>query len=443
MVWLILFNCKLPTPHNRGDFCYMPIENLKALRPPNLRTFENRITIGEARNIKTLFGQIGFRSFVDLLRGKKVEDFESREIDAIFYSNLSKVYKVEPNSARSFFMKQLSEANRIIDHLRSLFDLPESTEGFYNETSLVSTFAFDRLKYLTKEYVPRINFEVNRQLLLAQVSGVIDRHHAKDEVKDTLSKLHDFISKTLYQGPQIGTTKHLSLFSLHDNKTNSLIDFNQDFSVLNPTHNQHVKESGFSVRTTKLGIPVLTHVRKKDDIKISLKTISKALRSGLSNCFDPATDVEDKMGFMFIVFGGEKQRLSVKNSFDRRVRQFAKNRSQEVHIKMDKDKTKDRGQSAKGHNYVKEKILLDNKTPIEVIFFTPKEYLEYIFEVGTENEDGIYNGNAHELYELRRDAELLIHLFPSAIYTDLDIDYYIRKKMKEVSQKLIKQSQFN
>lgn len=336
---------------------------------------------------------------------------------------------------QSFFLSQLKTANETVERIGDTLGIPPSVYSLHNEVEVVDPNIARMLMLLRRDHVdPILRFELQRQLALAYLSAGINTRTRHDHAYDALSALQEGLNSQFFIG-QIGHYETEVITSLHDPETNRTLGvYHQGEAVpVRDFAGTLIKNTPMSFRTISIGgnrIKVLYGVRKKSDEAAIIKAITKGVSKGRP--IDALNDVLDSLGLMFVVDGGEEERRLVAHHFF----QFL-NRYDERLVKVDDSKRgTDRGQSDMIHFERYRIISPDISLPLETMFFSLPDYINSRSDIGKRGSDGIHDGAAHSLYELRRSMLVSRTLFPQEMYPNIDIDKYAREKSNNIAIEL-------
>jgi len=322
-----------------------------------------------------------------------------------------------------FFMDQQNTAFRVIERYKASIPALRGVLGLKNE--LRSDQPTDYYEWMNRpDVAPRLAFEAKRGLALAFISGVSDVRDFRIPLEAEGGRIQKHIDKEGVFAGLIGDGKPKVITAQFDDITNSVVD---SFS-LNGTHEKRILTE---VREVEGVGATLTILRKKEAEVATIKSIWKAeldARKGVGTTIRPMDVVNDHFGMLFMTLedGANIELLMEKVlgalfTYTRKMGQ----------ITPDFHTNGDQGQSGKlkldGRLLTYFKGL--NGNPFELMFFSKNNYLNSQFEVGSLNpHTGMYDGQAHELYELQREGIVAPRLFP-------DTHYRVRRAFEHASQK--------
>lgn len=370
-------------------------------------------------------------------RGEKKEPEEAR-VNGFFLGEINTIFDLKLHNVdeiQSFFLSQLKKANDTVRIIGNTLGLPPTVYSLHNEVDVVDPSIARMLSLLDRDRVdPVLRFEVQRQLALAYLSAGINTRTMHDRAYDVLSALQEGLNSQFFIG-KIGHYETEVITSLHDPETNRTLGvYHQGEAVpVRDFAGTLIKNTPMSFRTISIGsheIKVLYGVRKKSDEAAIIKAINKGISRGRS--IDVFNDVLDSLGLMFVVDGGEEERRLVAQHFF----QFL-NRYNEKLVRLDDSRSgNDRGQSDLIHFERYQIISPDISLPLETMFFSLPDYINSQSDIGRRGNDGIYDGAAHSLYELRRSRQVAQRLFPKEMYPQINIGEYARKKSNNIAIEL-------
>lgn len=348
------------------------------------------------------------------------------ELNNNFFSVLRKEFKLKPGQEVEFYRRQLKQANKIVSYLINELSLPEDMVALRNEVTLYSDSPALRLKKIADigGVDKTLRYEIARQMFLALAVAPLDARAVEDKLATRLTNLQDFLDDKLFVG-KTGETIRRDVYAEHNNKTNAVNRYDIGYPIKNEM-GSHIKKHGLKVRNTTTGLEVLTQARHKGETIALIKALEKALDRGGE--VDVLGSVQDSIGIQLTIMGDDKDRNRFIEHFDSLIKTYDQYESTEDDSLPDAD----RGQNNGVFKARKKYYLKGLSVPVEVMFFSLPEYLDYSYEVG----DG-YNGRAHRLYELRRTIRAASRLFPKEIYgKDFNIDSMVRERMLMVSDEL-------
>ncbi len=390
-----------------------------------------------------LFGGEFWPDYQQAIQNKPVTSSQARlyqqAIDAHFYQKLKEVYNLDRTDPESFFEVQQGHARAVIeDVLEDYTPSLKSRIGIRNEVTLTSrpSEIYRRLAMSTADITPELQFEVQRHLVLSLTAAEINARSTNEQLRHELSGVQSILNDHLFSGPE-GYAEDYTVYACFDNDTNRTSCF--FVNGCTTPKNSHKKAFRCRVRFVDGTGHVYTDPRIKDTTSAILKTTRKAVNNG--QVMEPLNDVKDSMGMMFTVMdenAEEKSRFSQRERLVNQVRaaiQYHPNGIEQ--IKEDNDVEQDRGQ-ATGIQFTRLQIqLLGLGLPIELMVFDAWNYLNSRYEVGVKNPDtGLYDGGAHELYKIRRVADVLSVYFPQELYR-VDTLEALRQRGDQVAQDLL------
>lgn len=408
----------------------MKIESRRT--PVTLTMFDNRVHPGEVGLLTNFFGPLGKKYFYNLFRGKQDKDISGdgnleKYLDAFFFQRIKEQYPyLSPGQEVEFYRSQLGRANKVIKYLISFLDLPKAF-GLRNEVVVFPDSPTQRLRQIADVDVDRdLRYQTSRQMILAYLASPLDERAASETIQTRLFDFQDFLDKKLFIG-KTGQTEKRTIFSQHDNHTNSVINYSLDsHNKIKIRHGAHLKKETLDVRTTSIkGTEVFTNMRHKGENESIIKAIMKAVINHKPiNILD---SVKDSIGMKFAIMGNEKVRDAFVNEFEKLVMTY----KDFDRIEIDDVPDGGRGQNKNSFKRRRQIFLKGLSIPIEIIFYSTQEYLDSEYEVGKK-----FDGMAHELYETRRMGLAAKILFMQEMY-GIDIQPYINRRLATISDNLL------
>lgn len=377
------------------------------------------------------FGRKRLHVHLGIKTGVALPEEEPEVVDRHVFGSIKRIFHLPYQSdPQEFYLQQQKQAIGVVGYIGRI--LPEIAEelDLKDEIGLLSDSPSDLFELLSKPSLdidPTLGYEVQRHMLLSVVGGSINARTLNGRLRTVLSSVHKQFNASLFEGPDGAGSSFVSE-SIHDDETNQVVGFPDQAQRVPPT--AHIKRIPFSVRKIPgIGL-VYTSPRKKDDDNAVVKSLAKALNNG--GVVD-INDVEDGIGMMFVLMDNN---FSPKELADRIV-SVIESGSRNVDRVEDDDKVgTDHGQSP-NIQFTRRKIWFKEvPTPLELMFFNRKDYLDSRLEVGSRNyETGLFEGRAHELFELRRVNDVLPVLFPAEIY-GVDFSHAVVKEMRLKAEEL-------
>lgn len=382
------------------------------------------VELAMGRMIGVFYGLEGLRFYRDARSGKidpRAIIGISEGVNDYFFQQLPSVYGLpEGENLSQFYLRAQKHAVQVTDVVRGKA-LPSARQrtGLRVEVSLYRDTPSYLLKLMSypdpngeesERYIDTtLRFEVVRHLLLSHLAGEFGARSLRSRVRSALSIAQELLDDRLYS-PPIGKTRFRKLEVGHNVETNTALGLRGDY--YGPQSEVCLKSHLFQARSV-LGIgEVYTYVRKKKDEDAILKAIAKAAGNGGS--IKPSKDVTDELGIMFVAMDGEQARDKLTD----RVLAVLEDHPRGVNkIEEDPNVDNDRGQnqSVRFRRFLVKLNGID--VPLELMFYSPIDYLNSEFEVGEKNvKTGFYNGRGHDLYWLRRNNPSVEVLFPECVY---------------------------
>lgn len=400
--------------------------------PVTLTMFDNRVHPGEISLLTNFFGSMGKKYFYNLFRGKQevdnVPDGNPKEyLDAFFFQRIREQYSyLSPGQEVEFYRSQLGRANKVIKYLINTLGLPKRF-GLRNEVQVFPDSPTQRLKQIADVNVDNdLRYQTARQMILAYLASPLDERASSEKIQTRLFDFQDFLDKKLFIG-KTGQTEQRTIFSQHDNHTNSTINYSlESYKGIKNKKGAHLKKEALDVRTTSIrGIEVFTNMRHKGENESIIKAIMKAVIN--HKPIDILDSVKDSIGMKFAIMGDEK----VRDEFVHEFENLVKTNKDFDRIEIDDTPGGERGQNRSSFKRRRQIYLKGLSIPIEIIFYSTREYLDSEYEVGRE-----FNGKAHDLYDMRRMGAAAKILFMQEMY-GIDIQPYINRRLEMISDELL------
>ncbi len=407
-----------------------------------LPTLDTRIHGPELRMVRDYFGKPGLELISSVHRPDRKNSLYKdperlsnlqEEADKIFFSKMREEVSFGREPELSFYRRQMTRANKVIYYLIKELGLPLDQYSLRNEADVIPDSPSSRLMLVGdfNGVDKTLRFEIMRQMLLALAIAPLDIRAEEEQLETNLSRMNEFLSENVYIGP-IGKTGRVDVYSQHDGMTNTVLRYSLDKEGNDFGHDRKVrsKKTPVRVRDTVFKERVLTNIRHKGEAESLLKSIQKALAE--EKPIDVLESVQDSVGMQFVIMGDKRERDEFIVNFESAL---ASNYNDFSSIQKDDIPDSRRGQNPAAFE---KRSLLRLKTlsiPIEIMYLSIEEYLNYIYETGL-LQDGIeYDGRAHALYELRRLNNTVPHLIPPEIYGN-HLEDHVALKMSGIADDL-------
>ncbi|MFA6080996.1 MAG: hypothetical protein WC741_01135 [Patescibacteria group bacterium] len=394
--------------------------------------FNNKVHPGEVKLLTSFFGPLGKKYFYNLFRGKQDKDILAdgnceKYLDAFFFQRIKDQYPyLTPGQEVEFYRSQLGRANKVIKYLIGFLALPKEFV-LRNEIAVFPDSPTQRLKQIADVNVDNnLRYETARQMILAYLASPLDERAASEKIQTRLFDFQDFLDKKLFIG-KTGQTEKRTIFSQHDNHTNTTINYSLDsHKKIKKKYGAHLKKETLDVRTTSINrTEVFTNMRHKGENESIIKSIMKAvINHEPINILD---SVKDSIGMKFAIMGNEK----VRDEFIYEFEELIKTYKDFDRIEIDDISGVGRGQNKSSFKRRRQIYLKGLSIPIEIIFYSTAEYLDSEYEVGRE-----FKGKAHDLYNMRRMGAAAKILFMQEIY-GVDIQPFINHRLETIADELL------
>lgn len=401
--------------------------------PVTLTMLDNKIHPGETGLLSSFFGPLGKKYFYNLFRGqinvdKAIEGQVENYMDVYFFQKIREKYPyLSPGQEVEFYRSQLTRANKVIEYLTSTLSLPKGIFSLRNEVKVFPDSPSQRLRQIADENVSDdLRYQTSRQMILAYLASPLDERASSEKIQTRLFNFQDFLDKTLFVG-KTGQTEKKTIFSQHDNHTNSTVDFSFDnHKKIKNKRDAHLKKETYDVRATTVnGIEVHTNMRHKGENESIIKAIMKAVIN--HKPIDILDSVKDSIGMKFAIMGNEKTRDLFVGEFEKLIMTY-KNVDR---IEVDDTPDADRNQNQSSFKRRRQIFLKGLSIPIEIIFYSAPEYLDSEYEIGKS-----FMGRAHGLYDMRRMGVAAKILFMKEIY-GVDIQPFIDQRLEVIADELL------
>ena len=409
-------------PVTIDDFAYRPgvVSLLRSIH------YLDGILSNENPNNPTV-GQKKLVPIGSILFNQPLPDNEILTADDEFSRRIARVFNLRTNMAPTeFILSQLKTANEVVDRVKNTLNIPKGKLNDEVDTPDPILLRAMRL-YLPKsrnntgqekQVSPKVSFEMRRQLLLAIISGQLHINTAMNKPYEMLSALQAVLNDHFYSDLVIGENTDKEFISSHDMHTNEVTDIREKNSADVTIQNPNKKTSLFHFRHVLLDdgqiVEVYSSDRKKDDVDAIIKSIAKASDAEI----DPTELVEDTVGKQFVINGD----LKLRDAFMKKYIQTIQRQFPTARIQFDPPPARrEMAQNMRGQSpsteFKRIKIYFDGKTTAyEVMCYSLADFLNSKVRIGKMNDEGVYDGDAHSLYSIRRMAKVCAILFPESEY---------------------------
>ncbi|MBI4129677.1 hypothetical protein HY468_00005 [Candidatus Roizmanbacteria bacterium] len=418
---------------------YSPIHPIV---PIAINHLDGTFTLQEARNVRAAFGEEGFAYFVRTMKSLrsnpgKYEPFEiSNEygIHAHFTSLLQRIFDITEHEVPYLYRTAMKTANECIDYL-----LDTMTPTLKDKLSLrVEVRLFpgfrpaQRLSLLANNNDPVMQFETERQLILAYLAAQIDKRNEFFNLSLFASEAQRALLSNLYTSRR---TQEFNIWSTHDNADNNVTTIGTPDS-LRPAIGEHVKRHQFEVRETKQGEIIFTDTREKDLRAATLKAVAKKADH---NGDITTKEVTDNMGIMFVHMGTNNRfnwnlpEVTQIEDFSRRTLS-AIQKNVDIACVVEDDKVGNERNQSNQVRWIRKQVYFPTiELPLELLFFSLPDYLNYRYQTGEYNQEtGLYTGQGHELYLFKRNRNIMPNMFPPSLYDNDRIQEAMRIQQENI-----------
>lgn len=360
---------------------------------------------------------------------------------------IKKIYGFENRaSAIDAFLKAQTTTTKLILELVKIYGLDVDRFGLKNEVKIPDPSFRRILTYLNprsnsvieKGTSPRSRFEELREILLVDLALRNSVRGKKEHPSSKISELQQRFNNELFEG-QAGAGQ----------PTEFHVIYNREAGAVNVTKKEKRRRQSVQkieeMRIVKSGdrlIPVQVDFDEKSGSTKIIKLLNDFYEKGI-NAFDPYGNdpsgkplLLDRQRFQVVVHGSDKD---IKRIHEKIAVFFDSVTEKKINS--------DHGQMPT----VKQRFIAQYKgIPIELIYYDVKGYINSKQHVGKlitkslpikigknyyQADFELYDGSAHELYEIRRSLSLLFLIFPYEIYKreDQTEQEYINEVAKIVS----------
>lgn len=338
--------------------------------------------------VSAVFGETG----QDIFQGREAyNSSRTPGLDEHFLRAMQNIYG-------SSFRDVWKNAVGVVRYLGGLAGMTDTNMPVRDELSFVPNHPAQLFENLLLGDESTLGRQARRHLLLMVLSGQLDEVSGNGRADGVISDVISVLNSELYEGGLAGKNGRHHCYSAHGIREN---DVNAVSLTDNFRGNIRVYEHQYLTREISGEGSVHTSPRTKDSSAAAVKAIANALHDGGE--IMPET-IEDFVGMKVTVLedhagcyglGIEEERRS---SVHRRyVEALANHWSTDS--KLDNHVGISRGQNQP--RWLRSVMDLSG-LKIEIIVSTERGYYEQELHVGTRGEDGMYTGQAHDLYVLRR-----------------------------------------
>lgn len=431
---------------------------------PDLQSHRARLRRGS--HLREVFGP-GLRTLAHIMRDPSFTssspDYQeaAAQVNTYFEAFIQEHFDLMGTSPEMFIRQQFDRANSIYEYVRTRF-VTRGSRRFSLRNKLESysdTIVDRRLRFMVPELLeggraidPELRHQAWLQLYLAGISAMVETRRNRQQTHHLHGQIDSLIDDSLWLG-DYGETTRMSVQSRHDNITNTAISYDYIFDLNEPVQNtvvappserSHTKLHQEDVRRIEMDgqvIPVLYLLRQKSHEA----EVIKLLRDG----FEPrngATEpdylartgsIRDGVGLQFTVFDEDEAML------DQIIERVVGTISNGLPIDQAQTTTKDRLDPVFPGTLAYRRFFLhaengQGTVPIELMFQTYGSYLKQRYQTRLLPNSPQPDGDAHELFEVRRTDALFRHMFfPRTVYDFLDHDKVLQLRRLQIEQDLL------
>lgn len=338
------------------------------------------------------------------------------------------------------FITAEKTARDVIDSVTKIYSLPSGRFGQKTEIDIPDP-EIDRMllyanprgsKTLPKGTILKTRFEQLREFLLIDIALRLDKRAVDEESYNKMSELQLIFNQHLFYG-QAGyeelVTKYASFNDEHGIKQISKKYFKGATKIEETMRIIEVEG--------ERKIHVLVNFNKKPAKRQIIKGLVEHIGInaneynpvGLDTNGKPA--LQDRQRFMFVVDGNKNDITTIHNKI---LTFFEDVKEIPIHNDSDQNPT-----------LKKRYITTYNGIPMEIIYYNFKGYENSQGHIGNKNRIGLYDGSAHELFEIRRSLPALLYFFPFEVYGkqdqskeeyEIEMMDFARHKSEEVARKI-------
>ena len=424
--------------------------------------------------MRQIFGNTAFNNIKEYLRtDNKAESkwllpqYPSDEYLQFMYGDIEGIgnsQEAKKYMFRSDFLNAQNDANNVIKTIMSKLQLPALVDGLRNMPVstpdnpaevlahiFMQTDTADGLDKLVQDQL------VIQQLIASEAFKLIYLNRRRER-KNELSKFSDWLDEEVLRMPSepISRTYESAIYSIH-NPADMWADkcrlqpFTEDEKIGKLSKRRELAVRKFSLYGNEF--TAMVDIRTKGDPEALIKAIAKAIKR-------QGTKLNKQTNFLGAllpdeIIGEKTDRVSVeedaidingskivilegdKNQFVKLFEAKLKEKYGDNSIRDDSVTGSSRGQSER--NKFTRKIVND-AVGTELIVYDAQEFMNSEYHIGKYiNESNLFDGAAHDLYELRRIREVAEIVLASRNASKEDIDkYYWKAVIKKVNDLRIK-----
>lgn len=373
---------------------------------------------------RALHQVFGIQNVTALIRDSNNPDVREQLDDAFNHFIRDRFMdNIDPEHRERHMAELFKGANQIVSYfVNNYFPEGDTTYAQLNE----SMFAPHSMSEYLQDYcfdtnvVERLRFETTRSLGLAAIYGSIISRDRQNKVSEMTSKLmHDLNRGFWSEGA--GSGKTIDCFSVHDNISNTALAWSVHQNDFTQSRTEHIKHHSMRMRTVNIGgkeVLVHTHPRTKDPVTASIKALRSTIEPDRRTAVtDPYRSVQDSMGMMFTIFDSDITPEKFAETYLRFLHHEQNTKIRDVREKHSVSRHPINNSATP--QFLRYQIFFHetNGIPLEVMIYSPGNYFDNKYQIRSEPQpEGPLNGVAHGLYELTRDEEVAVQLFPPNIY---------------------------
>lgn len=383
-------------------------------------------------------------------RARLESEFPKKTLNKNFFDFLKETYGIEDGKeAERFYNENITNASRFIGwYIDKAVPQSKNALSQRNEIDPPPTDPSKILHILASENVsPELKFETQRVLNLFFLSCEFTSRQWDISLRQKLNELNELIDQRMLGG-MIGEAELKTIIATHNAETGRVINVVSGDISSQIKEDVIVKHHKLKMRPLLEPLQIDDSARKnkknsasengkaeqeKDNVYIDFdeksilsamaKSIHKARRKNGSDQngeIIPVKDAVDLCRLVIVVADSDKKK---RDALAARFSDMLKAADAEdfvgkIEWVKNDDRTSGKGNSKRFGYRRLQAMFADTKIPVETQVFDMQNYLNSQLSVGQKTKDG-FDGEAHELYELKKFGEIVDLLFPENLYGDL------------------------
>lgn len=393
-------------------------------------------------------------------------------MDTSFYMFLMDTYGVEERDVERFYNENIVIAANFINwYIDQTFRSDTNTLSQKNEASFPPSRPSElAVLLLRKDVHPSLKFDIQRLFPIFFIACEITSKNWDPKIREAITTIRDLINSEVLspdvpQGETVLITKEYS----HDPDTNRVVSVKpkkptknewrefkphplmmrklKDSSDENPTKKNRNKTGNVTASQTLESNYIHLAFHTKGINETIAKILEKAYtRSSNSGKMIPGLDVVDYgRGWVVTECDNRNDRNTIRSMVSQILKSKKATELFGVRPDVKSDNDPDSKSSSNKYNFKRLQILIPGLPPVELQFFTFRDFVNSQVAFGSERQDGTYDGEAHSLRKLYKLGSIR-HLLFDQRFTQYDLDegfsHSVQSELEELNSRTLRQMRF-